>query len=229
MSRPAAAVQDAMLGNLPTGWIWPGRGAPSLIAAVLAPFAQEVADLEAAAEAMLDEIDPRTATLCIADFERVLGPDPCGRETVGLSIAERRQLAHQRWTGRGGQSIAYFTALAAARGVEIVVREVHVSRAGLLRAGDELVNAPEQFVWSITVALGGWSIFRVGESVAGDRLWSFTLSDVECDIRRAKPAHTEVVFRYVEPPDTTLVFDGYLGLSGLTEAGAQLELTIEEA
>lgn len=197
MSRPVDAVHREMLSHLPEGWIW-RRDTESLLAAVLRPIAEEVADLEATAEAMMDEVDPRTAYHCLADFERVLGPDPCGRDTSAMTVAERQRLAHQRWTARGGQSISYFIGLAAARGVSVTIEEATLSRANVLRAGQRLVNHPEQFVWVVRLSLGSWRVFRAGASVAGNRLYDFSLSDIECDIRRRAPAHTLVVFHYMQ-------------------------------
>lgn len=198
MSRSVAAVHTEMLSLLPGGWIWPRRADASLLAAMLEPMAEEIAELEATAEAMMDEVDPRTAYLCLGDFERVLGPDPCGRDTAAMTVAERQKLAHQRWTARGGQSIAYYTTLAARRGVTITIEESRVSRANVLRAGQRLVNHPEEYVWVVRLVLGAWRIFRAGQSVAGNRLYDFTLSDIECDIRRRAPAHTIVVFHYLQ-------------------------------
>lgn len=197
MSRSVEAIRAEQLGHLPPGWIWP-RGDDSLLAALLWPMAAGLADLEAMAEAMMEEVDPRTAALCLPDFERVLGPDPCGRDTAALPLAERQKLAHMRWTGRGGQSVPYYIGLAAARGVAITVEEFRTSQVGVLVAGDELINSPEQFAWLVKLQLGDWRIFRAGESTAGDLLYEFLLSDIECDLRRAQPAHTEVVFSYLE-------------------------------
>jgi len=197
MSRSEQAVHQELLSLLPSGWVWP-RGADSNIAAMLAPMAGEIAVLEATAQAMMEEVDPRTAVACLPDFERVLGADPCGRDPSSMSLPDRQRLAHQRWTARGGQSIPYYIALAAKHGVGITIEEAHTSQAGVLRAGDELVESPEQFVWVVKLALGTWEVFRAGESGGGDRLYDYDLSDIECDIRRAKPAHTEVVFRYLE-------------------------------
>ncbi|MFG1466693.1 putative phage tail protein, partial [Xanthobacter sp. DSM 24535] len=159
---------------------------------------------------MMDEVDPRTAVLCLEDFERVLGADPCGRDPSTMTRSARQQLAHQRWTARGGQSIAYYVALAAKRGVIITIEEAHTTQVGLLHAGDELIESPQQFIWKVILALGEWSVFRAGESQAGDRLYDFALSDIECDIRRAAPAHTEVVFSYLptQTPYALLTADG---------------------
>lgn len=197
MSRSAEAIQRDLIAKLPPGWVWP-RDEDSLVAALLWPMAAGLAELEATAEAMMAEVDPRTAVLCLPDFERVLGPDPCGRDPATLPLAERQKLAHMRWIARGGQSIPYFVALAAARGVAITIKEYRTSQAGVLQAGDELVNSPEQFAWWVELLLGDWRVFRAGESTAGDLLYEFTLSDIECDLRRAAPAHTEVFFTYLE-------------------------------
>lgn len=197
MSRTADIIHREALSHLPPGWIWP-RDPRSVIGALLRPLAERLADVEANAQAMMEEVDPRTAVLCLDDFERVLGPDLCGRDTSTMTVAARQQLAHQRWTARGGQSIAYFVGLAAKRGVAIEIEECHPSQVGVFRADDELVNSPEQFLWVVKLPLGDWAVFRAGENVAGDRLFDFALSDIECEIRRAKPAHTEVTFLYLE-------------------------------
>lgn len=195
MSRSETVVHRELLSLLPPGWVWP-RDEGSLLAALLKPLAGEIAAVEAVAEAMIDEIDPRTAVLCLDDFERVLGPDPCGRDPSTLTIARRQELAHQRWTGRGGQSIPYFVGLAAKRGVAITIEEAHLLTAGD-EAGSELVNSPEQFVWRVPMTLTNPVVLTAGGE-AGELLYDFDLSDIECDIRRAKPAHTEVVFAYLE-------------------------------
>lgn len=197
MSRSAEHAHEELMSLLPPGWIMPRPGDGSLLGAILKAPATLFAEIEGVAEEMIEQIDPRTATHTLEDFERVLGPDPCGRDTAGMSVADRQQLAHQRWTARGGQSIAYYTALAARRGVTITVYEPRVSRAGKMRAGQRLVNHPEQFTWVVRLALGKWRNFRAGRNVAGHRLYSFDLSDIECDIRRLAPAHTRVVFHYL--------------------------------
>jgi len=197
MSRSDDAVFEELLSYIPPGWLWP-REPGSLLAALLWPMAAGVSILEKMAEDMMPEIDPSTAVLCLPDFERVLGPDPCGRDVSTLPLNKRQEISHARWTGRGGQSLPYYIDLAAKRGVTIEIEEFTLSRAGVLQAGDELVNHPQQYSWVVKLALGEWDVFRAGEHTAGDLLYSFDLSDIECDIRRAKPAHTEVSFYYLE-------------------------------
>jgi uncharacterized protein YmfQ (DUF2313 family) len=88
-------------------------------------------------------------------------------------------------------------ALAARRGVAITIVENRLSIADAAQAGDELIESPEQFAWTVELALLGETVAKVDEAQAGDLLLDIILSDVECDIRRAKPAHTEVAFRYI--------------------------------
>jgi len=198
MSRSEDQVLDELLANLPPGWIW-RRDRDSMIAALLTPLAGGLAELEELAEEMLREVDPRLASVCLPDFERVLGPDPCGRDPSTMSLSDRRQLAHQRWTARGGASRAYFIELAAKRGIAITISENRVSYAGEMVAGDELIEPPEQFIWTVHLAFTEESLFEAGEGQAGDRLYDLIISDIDCDIRRLKPAHTEVVFDYGSP------------------------------
>ncbi|RXT52919.1 hypothetical protein B6S44_19460 [Bosea sp. Tri-44] len=195
MSRSEDQVLDELLSNLPPGWIW-RRDRDSVIAALLTPLAGGIAEVEAVAEAMLREVDPRLASVCLTDFERVLGPDLCGRDRSAMSLGDRRQLAHQRWTARGGASRAYFIELAAKRGVAITISENRVTYAGEMVAGDELVDWPQQFIWIVHLAFTEESLFEADEGQAGDRLYDLTISDIDCDIRRLKPAHTQVVFDY---------------------------------
>lgn len=218
MSRSETAVQREMMTLFPPGWIWP-RGEDSTLAALVMGFASEIALVEATAEAMLDEVDPRTAVLCIGDFERVLGADPCGRDPSALSLTDRQQLAHQRWTARGGQSIAYFVDLAAKRGIRIEIEEATPTVADVAEAGAELVESPEQFVWSVHLGQTEEIIATAGASEAGDYIVAYQVADIECDIRRRRPAHTEVAFFYDLVDDTIAQLD----FSSPAQSGQELD------
>jgi len=198
MSRSASAIRAEQLSLLPPGWVWP-HDPDSLLAAILYPMAQGLADLEKLAEQMLlTELNPATATVCLEDYERVLGADPCGRDLSTMSVGERQLLAHMRWTARGGASVAYFIELAAKRGITIDIREVHTSVAGRMCAGDELVESPENYVWVATLPLTKLVVFEAGQSEAGDLTFETLLTGIECDLRRLKPAHTEIAYWYQE-------------------------------
>lgn len=196
MSRAAATILSSLIGKLAPGFALGRRG--GVLDAVLSAIAAPFADAEAAAEALMDEVDPRNAVWLLPDFERVLGPDPCGRDLTDSTLEQRQRRAHQRWTARGGQSIPYFLAVAERLGVEIVsVEEFWPSRCGTLVAGAPLVGEGEQFTWRITLPLISQWVFRAGANVAGDPLGGYGVNDAECELRRLKPGHTILVFAYV--------------------------------
>jgi uncharacterized protein YmfQ (DUF2313 family) len=202
IARDRDAILAEALAIDPPGWLMPEDD--GVYAAILGGFAQGVAQLEAMVAQLLDEFDPRTALHCLPDYERVLGPDPCRPDGSALTLEARRMSAHQRWTARGGASINYFITLAARRGVAITITEQVASVAfgtdGAV-AGDELVMSPEQFAWTVHVPAPVEEYFAIaGEAQAGDLLYDFTLSDIECDIRRRAPAHTLVAFDYSGGP-----------------------------
>jgi uncharacterized protein YmfQ (DUF2313 family) len=197
MARSVSAVVQSLIQRLPNGWGLGRRG--GVIDAVLEACAGAIAQVEEDAEALMLEIDPRTAEKLLPDFERCLGPDPCGRDLDARTVEQRQRLAHQRWTATGGQSIPYMIRIAANLGVAITVEEFWPSRAGVLHAGQRLKPEGCQFVWRVNIP-GLISVvrFRAGVSRAGHLLGAFELSSIECELRRIKPAHTHVVFAYGE-------------------------------
>ena len=197
MARLASTILQSIIAKLPTGFALGYRG--GVLDVVLESAADSIAEIEANAEALMMEIDPRTANALLPDFERVLGPDPCGRDLDLQTIEARQRLAHQRWTATGGQSIPYMVSIAEKLGVHVTIDEFWPSRAGVLRAGTRLRPEGCQFVWRVNIpGLVTVIKFRAGVSRAGNRLGEFIISSIECELRRIKPAHTEVVFSYSE-------------------------------
>ncbi len=197
MARTALNILQSLIAKLPNGFAMGFRG--GILDALLGGAAREIEIVEQAAEAVMLEIDPRTANYFLPDFERVLGSDPCGRDLDPLSVEQRQRLAHQRWTATGGQAIPYMVSIAGKLGVSVTVEEFWPSKAGRLRAGQRLRPEGSQFVWRVNIpGLITVVNFRAGVSRAGNRLGSFTLSSIECELRRIKPAHTEIVFSYSE-------------------------------
>lgn len=195
MARSVSTIVQSLVSKLPNGWALGLRG--GVLDAVLEAVAVLIADVEQGAENLMRETDPRQSNLLLPDFERCLGPDPCGRDLDGLTVEQRQKLAHQRWTAYGGQSIPYMIETAAKLGATVTVEEFWPSKAGFLRAGQRLRPQGCQYVWRINVpGLVSVVKFRAGVSRAGHRLGAFEISSIECELRRIKPAHTHVVFNY---------------------------------
>ncbi|WP_431281670.1 YmfQ family protein [Humitalea sp. 24SJ18S-53] len=196
MPRDTAAVTAALLALLPQGWAW-SRSPDAVAVRLLAAPAAEIATMEAAIQQLLDEVaDPRLADAMLPDFERVLGPDPCGRDMAELGAQSRRLIAHQRWTLRGGASIGFFTDLAALVGVPITIEEIVPSESGLEECSYELIPPEQRFVWIVHLPATSLIEHECGVAEAGDPLGDFEASLVECVIRDHAPAHTLPIFSY---------------------------------
>lgn len=146
-----------------------------------------------AADLILSEADPRTTYHLLSDWERVLGlPDSCGGQQP--TIALRRAAVVSKVTIRGGQSRAFFIALAAKLGFVITITEF--KQYSVMSP----VNAPLCgwswcFTWRVNAPLNTLRHFSVMSGVSEPlSIWGNTL--LECAINRFKPAHTIVQFAY---------------------------------
>jgi len=115
--------------------------APSAnLTALLQAVADVLAPVDAAMNALYDEADPRTTSALLPDWERVAGlPDPA----IGgayQSALERRDWLLMRLTSVGGQSRAYFIALAASLGAAITITEFQPWGCGLGETGRDQIG-----------------------------------------------------------------------------------------
>ena len=178
---------------LPKGPAWP-RDRGSLLTKLLSAFSEEYASLDARIEVLINESDPRTTVELLTDWERVCGlPDGC---TGPLStISERRDAVVSRLTTEGGQSAAYYIAVAAKIGYTITITEekVHTCMSG---CSDPINSHEWRFVWNVNaVEANSVRFFNVNDGV-DSALASWGNGLLECTISRLKPAHTLVRFIY---------------------------------
>lgn len=135
------------------------------------------------------------------------GARGCGI-AVPDALADRQQLVVARLTAEGGQSRAYFIALAAALGYPTVqILEFSPVRAGRSRCGSGAwrIGSPlYRFFWRMRVGAAPVTWFRAGRGVCGRdpqaRIARAAL--LECLVRRWKPAHTDVQFLYTISGET---------------------------
>ncbi|CAG0967080.1 hypothetical protein MTYP_01052 [Methylophilaceae bacterium] len=181
-------------GLLPPGPAWP-RDADSLLTKLLTAIAEEFARVDNRIDDLIDEADPRTTLEMLADWERLCGlPDTCTGPLVGLQA--RRDAVVARLTMLGGQSAAFYKALAASIGYDIEVTEetVHTCLSDCMAP----VNGqPWRFVWNVTVAQADTPriLTCMDECTTPLQVWGDEL--LECVINRVKPAHTLVRFIYL--------------------------------
>jgi uncharacterized protein YmfQ (DUF2313 family) len=191
---------QAMAAGLPTGAAWP-RDPESPLLQFVAGLAQIWGDVDGRAADLLErETDPRLTSEMLSDWEAAFGlPDDCmGPATT---IEERRTRLMARMTMLGGQSRAFFIALAAALGYTITIDEFSPVLCGVSECGSDAwcCGAPEtRFYWVVNVydVPVWWFRGGVGECGKDHHAEWAAIIDLECLIRRYKPAHTVVLFGY---------------------------------
>lgn len=197
--------EGAFRSLLPTGPAWEEEheNLSALIEGLSSVFAEP---FDRIAALFLDtESDPRFTRQLLSDWEKAFGlPDDC--VSTPLTVEDRINALINRMTLAGGQSVAFFISLAKSLGYDITITEFAPFMAGASRCGDDwwCIGPPEiRFYWSVHVSAARLSWFRAGSGQAGvDHHLEFSIAeDLECILRRYKPAQTEVVFDYSQPLD----------------------------
>ncbi|HUO23111.1 MAG TPA: putative phage tail protein [Caulobacteraceae bacterium] len=184
MALNASAYQTMLLQLLPPGLAWT-RDPSSTLAQLMLALADELAALDARVDDLLLEMDPRTTTELIGDWEAMCGlPDPCAGDVGDQSLAGRRTRIVAKLTELGGQSPAYLISVAAALGYTVTITEFLTDASDANRVSFR-VNAPESTIDYMTC-----------ESACDDRLETWGNEVLECAINRVKPAHTTAIFAY---------------------------------
>jgi uncharacterized protein YmfQ (DUF2313 family) len=164
---------------------------------IRAIWAEEYARLDTRIWALIEEVDPRTASELLSDWERVLGlPDEC-MASIPLSINERRLIAWQRLTELGGQSRAYFIDLAARFGEPGVTISEFRQMTCNDDCNDALYSLADAFTWRVNFPHPAENVRLMNcNDDCNDALQMFTPALAECPITERKPAHTSVIFSY---------------------------------
>jgi len=185
---------------------------------LLDAMSAELARVDGRVDDLLRELDPRSASELLNDWETELGlPSACA--PLAISLGERRDAAHAKLTERGGQSRQYFIDQAAKLGFTITITEFRPFVAGSLTAdvisnGSDWIHTWQVNTLSSTVRqfvagsgagelLNTWvnaqsSTVRqfVAGSGAGELLNTWGNALLECAISEDKPAHTHVIYGY---------------------------------
>lgn len=198
MSLTQEQYLQQLMALQPTGAALPAE-ADSTWGQLLAAMAKGLADVDARADDLVAESDPRSALEMLPDWERVTGlPDDCSLDADTLQ--ERRAAVVAKLRSTGGQSVAYFQALAESLGYEVVITEYRPFVCGISHCGEDALNGDHdvRYVWDVLVLGPRLTWFRVGESECGvDHLLEIsTAEDLECLLRRFCPAQTTLIIGY---------------------------------
>lgn len=173
----------------------PGAVLTRLLSAIAAQFVDAQQRMESLQQ---QSADPRLATSMLPDWERLLGlPDEC-MAGLDLSVSDRQRVAFGRLTEQGGQSPAYFIALADAYGEPGCTID-HRFRPMTCNddCNDVLYSVADIFTWRVNIPRSAEAVsVMTCNDDCNDSLATFALSLAECPINERKPAHTKVVFAY---------------------------------
>lgn len=190
----AAHYGAALLALLPPGAAWP-RDPASVLARVAAGLAVSPARLEARAVALLADAFPVAPLELLPEWEASLGlPDPCSGPAP--STEKRQAAVAARFAARGGQSVAYFVAVAAAMGFTITITHYKAARAGDATVGEPIQDEAWAHTWRVNAPATTVSYASAGAASAGDPLAAWGNTELECALRRLAPAHTVPIFAY---------------------------------
>lgn len=130
LSPPLAAADflGALQLYLPQGRAWRAKDDPdSVMYRLLSAFAERQAASFQREANLFAEISPASTLELIPEWEATLGlPDPCLPADAPTAVVQAQILA--RFLATGGQSIPYFTAVAAAYGATITIAEMSNGR-----------------------------------------------------------------------------------------------------
>jgi uncharacterized protein YmfQ (DUF2313 family) len=193
-----AVQRNTLASFLPKGGAWP-REIDSFLMKLVEGLGVEFADVEEQVKLLIEEADPYTTLYTLADWERALGlPDECSN--LATTIQERRLAVVAKYLNEGGQSKAYFQALAQAYGYTVTIEEFRPFVCGFGQCGvTPLMGGAEvRFYWRVKVTGPRATYFRVGVSQVGtDPLLKISRAeDLECIYNKLKPAHTILIFAY---------------------------------
>lgn len=183
---------------------------------LLQGMAVEYARVEARAADCLREIDPKQTVELLQDWEDLLGiPDECTPE--GQTTEERQTQIAQKLAAVGGLSASYYEFIAEQLGFDINVVDAHSFRVGRQRVGEALTNgvypdgvfrvgdrvgnelskAGWRFYYIAEVPLSELVKFRTGIGRVGDPLVKYSNVLMECTLKRLKPAHRNIFFKFI--------------------------------
>lgn len=205
--RGADDFAEAFAALLPTGLAW-SRDPDDVLMKLIAGLSGIWGYVDSRSADLLErESDPRVTLELLADWERNWGlPDECVAEP--LTIADRQTALITKMTMLGAQSRAFFIGLAAALGYTVTITEYApwmfgISEFGMTDDGTGYprweIGPPEmRFYWTVHVGAVRLTWWRFGSAELGvdPHLRIALATDLECVIRRNKPAHTEVLFDY---------------------------------
>lgn len=190
----AADFLAALQALLPRGRVWP-READAVQSQAISGLVPVYVRNNLAAAGLLVDAFPATTFQLLPEWEATMGlPDPCAG--ISPTIQARRAQVVARFTGIGGQSVAYMVGYAQSLGYAITITQFAPARVGQSRVGQPLCGVAWAHAWRINAAINTINHSRVGTAAVGEPLASWGNTVLECELAAIAPAHTTIIFAY---------------------------------
>jgi uncharacterized protein YmfQ (DUF2313 family) len=177
---------------LPPGPAW-DIGGNTTAAKLVAAWADELARIQADIDRLVDESDPRTTYYLLADYERIFGlPSDCMAGT-SQTLEQRRSALAAQMASVGGQSRAYFIALAAAAGFTVTITEF-APHTVLSAVNYPIYGLEWRFIWQVNGSGLAAPLYLPVNAGVDEPLAVWQSNLLVCLFNRLKPAHTLIIF-----------------------------------
>lgn len=196
--RSSENYKQLLKSLLPKGKAW-NNDEGTVLDQLLHAKGDELSRIDNRIVDLLKERDTRLTLELLVDHEYDLGlPDECTE--IGITIQERRNVAHAKFIELGGLNRQYYIDLMDYLGWgSIDIEEFTPFWSGLGASGDACGDQKNIFYWKVNIASDpdNWFWFRASSSVAGNRLLRAAgVQGMQCILNRIKPAHTRLIFGY---------------------------------
>lgn len=166
-----------------------------MLSAVIEAEAAALVLAEQATDQVYATIFPDTGA-GLVDWERVLAlPDPCLAGTQ-QSTQQRVQAVVSKLRAQGGQSKAFFIALAKSLGYDITITTFRPARAGEARADDPVYGGDWDYTWRVNAPEETVTYASAGVTSADDPVAYWGNKQLECRLSQVKPAESILLFGY---------------------------------
>lgn len=195
MARVAEEFRDMMLAMLPKGAAWP-TDANSNWGRLFHGIAEEFARIDARNEQLLREMDSRSVSELMSEWEDDLGlPGPC--VTEAQTLAQRRNALIAKFRYHGRQDKQFFIDVAAELGYTITITEYDQAHPGPQPDynGIPLSGDAWNFVWQINAANSNASLRTYGDEYPAPYT-AFGNELLECTMRSLVHTHRVLFFAY---------------------------------
>ena len=191
-----AEYRQQLLELLPRGKAWP-REPGTVLARLMTAEAATLSEIDRVAVGLLAELNPGTTLALLEDWERSVGlPDEC--TDLETTIPARRAALLDKIVNRSNMSRATYERIAAEFGIEITIAEHDEVRAGEDSKHDTAGGKWRHVFWIEAPSPSPPMRFNMLSDVNTPLLTVERNTELECRLRAASPAHTELIVEYTE-------------------------------